>query len=47
MIDRAWIAARIPHQGSMCLLDAVESWDEQQRLKINKTTKTKVYETGK
>lgn len=27
-IDRAWIAARIPHQGSMCLLDAVESWDE-------------------
>ena len=21
--DRAWIAARIPHQGSMCLLDAV------------------------
>ena len=30
MIDRAWIAARIPHQGSMCLLDAVESWDEQQ-----------------
>ena len=24
MIDRAWIAARIPHQGSMCLLDAVE-----------------------
>lgn len=30
MIDRAWIAARIPHQGLMCLLDAVESWDEQQ-----------------
>ena len=30
MIDRAWIAARIPHQGSMCLLDAVESWAEQQ-----------------
>ena len=22
------IAARIPHQGSMCLLDRVESWDE-------------------
>lgn len=28
MIDRAWIAARIPHQGGMCLLDGVESWDE-------------------
>lgn len=26
--DRAWIAARIPHQGSMCLLDAVLRWDE-------------------
>lgn len=25
--DRAWIAARIPHQGSMCLLDAVLRWD--------------------
>lgn len=25
--DRDWIAARIPHQGSMCLLDAVRSWD--------------------
>lgn len=28
MIDRAWIANRIPHQGSMCLLDRVENWDE-------------------
>jgi predicted hotdog family 3-hydroxylacyl-ACP dehydratase len=27
-LDRAWIAARIPHQGSMCLLDNVVSWDE-------------------
>ncbi len=27
-IDRAWIAAHIPHQGSMCLLDRVESWSE-------------------
>lgn len=26
MIDRAWIAARIPHQGSMCLLDGVVDW---------------------
>lgn len=25
--DRAWIAARIPHQGSMCLLDGVVAWD--------------------
>lgn len=25
--DHAWIAARIPHQGSMCLLDAVLHWD--------------------
>ena len=24
--DHAWIAARIPHQGSMCLLDAVVDW---------------------
>jgi predicted hotdog family 3-hydroxylacyl-ACP dehydratase len=27
--DRAWIVARIPHQGRMCLLDRVEAWDEQ------------------
>lgn len=27
-LDRTWIAARIPHQGNMCLLDTVESWDE-------------------
>jgi predicted hotdog family 3-hydroxylacyl-ACP dehydratase len=25
--DRAWILAHIPHQGSMCLLDAVTAWD--------------------
>ncbi len=24
--DHAWIAARIPHQGSMCLLDSVRDW---------------------
>ena len=29
MLDRNWIASRIPHQGSMCLLDAVEAWDEE------------------
>ncbi len=28
-LDRAAIAARIPHRGSMCLLDAVEAWDER------------------
>ncbi|MBU1358488.1 MAG: hydroxymyristoyl-ACP dehydratase [Gammaproteobacteria bacterium] len=26
-LDRAGIAARIPHSGSMCLLDRLESWD--------------------
>ncbi len=30
MIDRAALAALIPHAGSMCLLDLVESWDAQQ-----------------
>ena len=29
LLDHAWIAAHIPHQGSMCLLDAVLAWDEQ------------------
>ena len=28
MLDHAWIAARIPHQGAMCLLDAVVEWSE-------------------
>jgi predicted hotdog family 3-hydroxylacyl-ACP dehydratase len=28
-LDRAWIAARIPHQGSMCLLDSVLEYDAQ------------------
>lgn len=28
-LDHAWIAARIPHQGTMCLLDGVQSWDAQ------------------
>lgn len=27
MLDRAWIAAHIPHQGTMCLLDGVLEWD--------------------
>ncbi len=25
--DRTWIAAHVPHQGRMCLLDIVLSWD--------------------
>jgi len=28
-LNHAWIAAHIPHQGSMCLLDRVEVWDDQ------------------
>lgn len=28
LMDKAAIRRLIPHQGSMCLLDAVESWDE-------------------
>ena len=28
MLDHAAIAARIPHQGSMCLLAAVVDWSE-------------------
>ncbi|OCS44756.1 hotdog family protein [Ralstonia pickettii] len=27
-LDRDWIAARIPHSGAMCLLDAVVAWDD-------------------
>ena len=26
-LDHAWIAAHVPHQGRMCLLDAVLDWD--------------------
>jgi len=28
-LDRAWIERHIPHQGSMCLLDAVIEWDSE------------------
>ncbi len=28
-LDRAWIARHIPHHGSMCLLDGVETWNLQ------------------
>jgi predicted hotdog family 3-hydroxylacyl-ACP dehydratase len=30
MLNRAWIEARIPHKGTMCLLDGVESHDDQE-----------------
>ncbi|HZV53897.1 MAG TPA: hotdog family protein [Rhodocyclaceae bacterium] len=29
MLNREWIAAHIPHQGSMCLLDAVVEWSPE------------------
>lgn len=28
-LDNVWISQHIPHQGNMCLLDYVESWDTQ------------------
>lgn len=28
-LDHTWIASHIPHQGSMCLLDKVEAWDQE------------------
>jgi len=28
-LARAWLLAHLPHQGSMCLLDAVTDWDAQ------------------
>ncbi|MBT9567673.1 MAG: 3-hydroxylacyl-ACP dehydratase [Thiobacillus sp.] len=27
-LDRAWLLAHIPHQGTMCLLDAITGWDD-------------------
>jgi len=29
VLNHAWIVHHIPHQGSMCLLECVEEWDEQ------------------
>lgn len=29
-IDKAWIEAHIPHQGTMCLLDNVICWNEEE-----------------
>jgi predicted hotdog family 3-hydroxylacyl-ACP dehydratase len=31
-MNRAWIEARIPHQGRMCLLDEVLAWDARRIL---------------
>ncbi len=28
--DHEWIASHIPHQGTMCLLDSVQQWNEQE-----------------
>ena len=28
-LDHTWLLAHLPHQGSMCLLDAVTDWDTQ------------------
>jgi predicted hotdog family 3-hydroxylacyl-ACP dehydratase len=28
MLDHAWILAHVPHQGRMCLLDRVDTWNE-------------------
>jgi predicted hotdog family 3-hydroxylacyl-ACP dehydratase len=28
-LNHAWLLAHLPHQGSMCLLDHVDSWDAQ------------------
>ncbi|WP_018911914.1 hypothetical protein [Thiomonas sp. FB-6] len=32
LFDRAWIAARLPHAGAMCLLEGVLAWDDSQVL---------------
>lgn len=28
LLDKVWIANHIPHQGDMCLLDRVQTWDQ-------------------
>ncbi len=28
-LERAWLLAHLPHQGSMCLLDRIDDWDSQ------------------
>jgi predicted hotdog family 3-hydroxylacyl-ACP dehydratase len=29
LLDHAWLLVHLPHQGSMCLLNAVTAWDAQ------------------
>jgi predicted hotdog family 3-hydroxylacyl-ACP dehydratase len=41
MIDRAWIAAAIPHQGDMCLLDSVIEWDNENIICLAKSHRDK------
>ena len=36
-LDRTWIEAHLPHQGNMCLLDEVLSWDSD-RISCRSTT---------
>jgi predicted hotdog family 3-hydroxylacyl-ACP dehydratase len=36
-LDHTWIASHIPHQGSMCLLEQVDSWDGE-RIHCRTTT---------
>ena len=36
-LDHAWIAARIPHQGRMCLLDRVLEWNDD-RIRCSATS---------
>lgn len=36
-LDHAWLLAHLPHQGSMCLLDAVADWDTQ-RIRCSATS---------
>lgn len=41
ILDHTWIADHIPHQGTMCLLDRVEAWDDQHiqcRARSHRTT---------
>ena len=32
MLDHAWLAARLPHQADMCLLDTVDDWSAERIL---------------
>jgi predicted hotdog family 3-hydroxylacyl-ACP dehydratase len=33
-LDHAWIASHIPHQGNMCLLNSVQTWNQENILCI-------------